>query len=74
MIVIKTKLKKLPEKCNKCKYSYTYGGWSYDTKRFCSVSFEKGMCRPCTIEFVKEKRNYEYRRPKWCPLKDDKYE
>ena len=74
MIVIKTKLKKLPEKCNKCKYSYINGRWGYGTERVCSVSFEKGMCRPCPIEFVKEKRNYEYQRPEWCHLKDDKYE
>ena len=74
MIVIKTKLKKLPEKCNKCKYSYTNGGWGYGTKRFCSVSFEKNMCRPCPIKFVKEKRNYEYQRPEWCHLKENKYE
>ena len=71
MIVIETKLKKLPEKCNKCKYSYTNGGWGYGTERFCSVSFVKGMCRPCPIDFVKEKRNWEYQRPEWCPLKEN---
>lgn len=33
MIVIKTKLKKLPEKCNKCKYSYLRCH-----ERFCAVT------------------------------------
>ena len=64
MIVIKTKLKKLPEKCNKCKYSYL----RYD-ERFCSVTFiDGGLCRCCPYEYNKEKRNWEYTKPEWCPL------
>lgn len=70
MIVIETKLKKLPEKCNQCKYSRTNSGWSYDAGRFCSVSFKNGMHRLCPIEFVKEKRNWEFQRPDWCPLRE----
>ena len=70
MLVIETKLKKLPEKCNKCKYSYTNGGYGYGTERFCAVSFQKDMCRPCPIEYVPEKRNYKFQRPDWCPLKE----
>ena len=70
MIVIETKLKKLPLKCNKCKYSYVSGGFGIDTERFCAVSFRNGECCPCPIEFIPEKRNWEYQRPDWCPLKD----
>lgn len=66
MIVIETKFKKFPEKCNKCKYSYI----GAKGERFCSVSFNKNMCRPCPIDFVAEKRNWEYQRPEWCPLKE----
>ena len=40
------------------------------TNRRQDVSFEKGMCRPCPIEFVKEKRNWEFQRPEWCPLRE----
>ena len=68
MIVIETKLKKIPEKCNKCKYSYVNGGFGIDAQRFCGVSFRKDMCLPCPKEFDKEKRNWEYQRPDWCPL------
>ena len=64
MIVIKTKLKKLPEKCNKCKYSYL------SNERFCAISFYKGMNRVCNQVFNKEKHNWEYVRPDWCLLKD----
>lgn len=70
MIVIETKLKKLPPKCNKCKYSYVSGDFGIDSERFCAVSFRNGECRLCPIEFVPEKRNWEYQRPDWCPLKE----
>lgn len=75
MIVIETKLKKLPEKCNKCKYSYldeVNGPFIYN--RFCGVVFQKGLNPVCPMEFNKEKNNYEYTKPDWCPLKviDDK--
>ena len=70
MVVIETKLKKIPVKCNKCSYSYTIGGFGIDTVRLCSVSFEKGACRTCPIEYNADKRNWEYTKPKWCPLRE----
>lgn len=69
MIIIETKLKKLPEKCNKCKYSYL-AGFSYDAARICSVVYKNGENPACPMEFNKEKRNWEYKRPDWCPLKE----
>ena len=70
MIVIKTKLKKIPEKCNKCNYSYTDGGFGLDSQRFCSVCMQKGLNRACPMEYNKEKRNWEYFRPDWCPIEE----
>lgn len=64
MIVIETKLKVIPEKCNKCKYSYL----RYDD-RFCAVSFINGLNRICPYEYNESKRNWEYSKPSWCPLK-----
>ena len=65
MIVIETKLKVLPKKCNKCKYSYL----RYDD-RFCAVSFINGVNRICPYEYNESKRNCEYGKPDWCPLKE----
>lgn len=70
MIVIETKLKVMPKKCNKCKYSYMHYGKSMSgNDRFCSVSFIDDMNRVCPYEFNKEKNNWEYTKPEWCPLK-----
>ena len=65
MIVIKTKLKVIPQKCKKCKYSYSSYG-----ERFCGVSFVEGEARAIPYEFIKEKRNWEYVKPDWCPLRE----
>ena len=65
MIVIETKLKVLPKKCNKCRYSYFDHG-----DRFCAVSFKDGLNRCCPYEYNEAKRNCEYGKPDWCPLKE----
>ena len=65
MIVIETNLKVLPKKCNKCKYSYFNHG-----DRFCAVSFKDGLNRCCPYEYNESKRNCEYGKPDWCPLKE----
>lgn len=65
MIIIETNLKKIPKKCNKCKYSYlTHEG------RFCAVAFRNMFNQPVPYQFNKEKKNWEYIRPEWCPLKE----
>ena len=70
MIVIETKLKKLPRKCNQCKYSYTYKPLGDERQRFCMVSFDHGLNKPCPYEFNKEKNNWGYTKPDWCPLRE----
>lgn len=65
MIVIETKLKVLPKKCNKCRYSYFNHG-----DRFCAVSFKDGLNPCCPYEYNEAKRNCEYGKPDWCPLKE----
>lgn len=69
MIIVDTNLKKLPERCTKCKYSYFYTE-DGKTEKFCSVAFYKGYNRPLRKTFNKEKHNWEYVKPDWCPLRD----
>ena len=64
MIIIETTLKVLPEKCNKCKFSY----YKYN-QRFCAVAFINDFNRACPYEYNQEKNNWEYRKPSWCPLR-----
>lgn len=73
MIIIETKLKVLPVKCNKCKYSCLADA-SYDAARVCSVVFKNGLNPACPMEFNKEKKNWEYTKPDWCPLREVEYE
>ena len=70
MIVIQTKLKKIPQKCNRCSYSYVVNSKSMYGDRFCAVSFINGMNRICPYEYNEAKRNCEYGKPDWCPLKE----
>jgi hypothetical protein len=64
MIVTKTKLKSIPDKCNKCKFSYTERGYrtimEYD--RYCTQSKDK-YGYDMRIPY-----NKGYIRPNWCPL------
>jgi hypothetical protein len=69
MIIIETKLKVLPTKCNKCRYSYLTDG-SYDATRVCSVVLKNGWNPACPMKFNKEKKNWEYTKPNWCPLRE----
>ena len=69
MIVIETKLKVLPTKCNKCKYSYIVGSRT-GSERVCEVTFKNGLHPMCPMEFNKEKNNWEYVKPNWCPLRE----
>lgn len=68
MIYIKTAFKKIPQKCNQCKYSTC----ERDYKNSC------GIARYCTVSDNKEiKHIYSkelncrgFIRPEWCPLKE----
>lgn len=62
MICAKTKMKKLPESCNKCTLSNLNGNYYSDLERFCSITK-----RACPME-RSENNNLKYIRPKWCPL------
>lgn len=63
-IIIETNLKKIPDSCTKCQYSYVdYEG------RFCGVSYRNKMCRPIPYEFIPDRKNWCYVKPDWCPIK-----
>lgn len=69
MIVAKTKLKRIPEKCTDCKYSFCAkesGWWRHCSLVHDSDGFPKEIPKP----FVPERKNYVYVRPEWCPLKE----
>ena len=77
MIIAQTMLKKIPTRCNKCKFCCTPGGFGivdsissegYKNKyplKYCSLT---GLQVPYT--YNKEKRNWEYTKCKRCPLKE----
>lgn len=67
MIIIDTKLNRIPSKCNECKYSHTVGQIGR-IERFCSVVSTKGICRPCPIKLVSG--HWQYVRPDWCPIRE----
>lgn len=59
MIIVETKLKKIPDNCVKCKFSHTF----YDA-RICDITDK-------IIEMQKvESGNKAYVRPVWCQLKE----
>ena len=61
MIIIKTKMKKIPDKCSDCKFSHTeFRG------RCCDALSHKLL----DTTFVKEKNNWTYVRPRNCPLEE----
>lgn len=62
MIVAKTKMKKIPESCNKCSLArIEYSHWN-DTQRYCWITK-----KDCPME-KSEHGNWKYTRPDWCPL------
>lgn len=62
MIYIETKMTRIPGKCSRCKFA-TWDGVGSTAHKICGVTK-----RPLEAVFVKEKRNYSYLRPEWCPL------
>lgn len=75
MIVAKTKLKKIPEKCIKCKFCYEPGGFgvAFD-KHMIAYKYKLKRCFLTGVQvpyiFDKEKRTGEYTKCKSCPLEE----
>ena len=68
MIVSKTGLKKIPNKCGDCKY-HKSGFRGYEKNSI------NGCCMFCTLcnkdipyKYIPEKNNWCYIKPDWCPL------
>ena len=75
MIVAKTRLKKIPEKCSKCKFCYMPGGWGVKFSK--SMIAEKYKLKSCFLTGVnvpyiynEEKRNWEFTKCISCPLEE----
>lgn len=58
MIIVKTKMKKMPKTCKECRISYI--GW--EEVRFCGING-----KTCPME-QKPSGNWGYSKPSWCPL------
>ena len=74
MIIAQTKLKKIPDKCNKCKFC-TDIGVSRKTSKInncIAVAYMKKKCfiTGAEVSYVynEEKHNWEYAKCKNCPL------
>ena len=80
MIIAKTKLKKIPDSCSKCKFSIATD--KFDYKDF--ESKDTGFIRECYIQkrcmltgakipymFNKEKQSWGYTKCKSCPLVEE---
>lgn len=68
MIIVETKMKRIPSRCTNCKYSFCAreSGWW----RHCSLVYCDGFPKEIPKPFVPELKNYVYLRPEWCPLKE----
>lgn len=63
-IVVETKMKSMPEKCTDCKFNLNFGESKFNQSKVCIAQNYK----PIKKVFVKEKNNWTYAKPDWCPL------
>lgn len=74
MIIARTKLKKIPEKCNKCKFCADAGiaRKSVKANNYIADVYRRKKCCLTGAEvpyvYNKVKRNWEYTKCKSCPL------
>ena len=63
MIIVKTNLKKIPDKCSRCTYGVSKHNIGRGDYKCCVL-----VNREIVKQFVAEKHNWVYVRPDWCPL------
>jgi hypothetical protein len=75
MIVIKTNLKKIPDRCLKCRFCVNSGGIARKTTKYNNYIADTYTVKRCYITgrevpyvYNKDKRNWEYDNCKKCPL------
>ena len=74
MIIAQTKLKKIPDKCNKCKFctDVDVARKSSKANGYIAISYMQKKCYLTGIEvpyvYNKTKRNWEYTKCNSCPL------
>lgn len=66
MIVIGTKLNRIPTKCNECLYSCLVSNMG-EQKRFCAVTVRNGLRRFCPVRLING--HWQYIKPDWCPIR-----
>ena len=77
MIIAKTKLKKIPYKCNNCKFcvNVDVGRKSSREDNYMAISYMRKKCYITGNEvpyvYNKIKRNWEYTKCNSCPLMDN---
>lgn len=77
MIIAKTKLRKIPDKCIKCKFCIDTGNIKekvVKTNNYIADSYRQKKCFLTGIEvpyvYTVSKRNWEYTKCKYCPLEE----
>lgn len=72
MIVAKTKLKKIPDKCLKCKFCIHTSEYKKQQGKLCYLQYTVRCCLITGIEvpyvYNETKRNWEFTKCKTCPL------
>lgn len=72
MVIARTKLKKIPEKCLKCKFCIDIGKLGRKHYKNCWDSYRIKRCFLTAAEvpyiYNETKRNWEYTKCKTCPL------
>lgn len=72
MVIARTKLKKIPEKCLKCKFCIDVGKLGKKHCKNCWDSYRIKRCFLTAAEvpyiYNETKRNWEYTKCKTCPL------
>lgn len=77
MIIAKTKLKKIPDKCNGCKFCEYTGQIVHKAVKengYLGMSYRQKKCFLTGVEvpfvYNASKRNWEYTKCKSCPLQE----
>lgn len=70
MIVIKTRMKRIPDTCKRCIYKASLGTWG-NVDRCCTALGDNRVLPD--LVYDKNRNNYCYpSRPNWCPLTEIK--
>ena len=66
-------MKEFPKKCTECRFAHNEG--HSEIERKCKFTYSVKRCvvtnKEIPYEYSKEKKNWCYIKPDWCPLRED---